>query len=267
MGSGNSHPATHYLDTSMMHEQPPAPYPDMNMIFKSIPKMMQVADDMHRMSNYMMDLRNMMFACSVLSALGIVLFLLIKYLHGRKGGSSRRRQRRHHNNHRTDDSEQSSLSLGRPTGGGAGAGGSTSGYRHYHAARPVDGWAAHTAALGGADSAPRLMVDSTSTRHTHIGTPQHGGVGTSTTAPLLMNTPTKGLVSPEHHHHAYQQHQQQQQYAALRDTSPQHETPTTSPTSIAPHGTGKAAANGQLKRLDPVKLVVEEMPYMDNEQE
>uniref|UniRef100_A0A183CTN7 Peptidase_S8 domain-containing protein n=1 Tax=Globodera pallida TaxID=36090 RepID=A0A183CTN7_GLOPA len=88
--------------------------------------------------------------------------------------------------HRTDDSEQSSLSLGRPTGGGAGAGGSTSGYRHYHAARPVDGWAAHTAALGGADSAPRLMVDSTSTRHTHIGTPQHGGVGTSTTAPLLV---------------------------------------------------------------------------------
>uniref|UniRef100_A0A183CDD6 ZM domain-containing protein n=1 Tax=Globodera pallida TaxID=36090 RepID=A0A183CDD6_GLOPA len=142
---------------------------------------------------------------------------------------------------------QGTPGLGRPTGGGAGAGGSTSGYRHYHAARPVDGWAAHTAALGGADSAPRLMVDSTSTRHTHIGTPQHGGVGTSTTAPLL--------------------HQQQQQYAALRDTSPQHETPTTSPTSIAPHGTGKAAANGQLKRLDPVKLVVEEMPYMDNEQE
>ncbi|KAL3121995.1 hypothetical protein niasHT_008589 [Heterodera trifolii] len=313
MGNGNSHhqTATHYLDPAIIHEPPPAPYPDMNMIFKSIPKMMQVADDMHRMSNYIMDLRNMMFACSVLSVFGIMMFVLMKYLHGRKSGTTRRRQRRNHNNHRSDDSEQSSLSLGRPMIAAApGGAGSTSGYRHYQAARPVDGWAAHAAALnggGGADSAPpRVMVDSTSTRHTHVGTPLHGGGGgmaASTTAPLMMNsssggrggTPVKGsgmfvaaMPSPEHdggyHQHHYDtpnrqyphhnpQQQQQHHYAASAirdDASPepgnnnnnhlQQQSPTA---TISPTASSGAVANGQLKRADPVKLVVEEMPYME----
>uniref|UniRef100_A0A1I7ZXY0 Secreted protein n=1 Tax=Steinernema glaseri TaxID=37863 RepID=A0A1I7ZXY0_9BILA len=71
-------------------EHPAAPYPDMNMIFKGIPKMMQVADDMHRMTDYIQDLRNMTLALGVMSFIGILLFLLVKFKSGRR---TRRRRR------------------------------------------------------------------------------------------------------------------------------------------------------------------------------
>ncbi|TKR80837.1 hypothetical protein L596_014834 [Steinernema carpocapsae] len=70
--------------------EPIQAYPDMNMIFKGIPKMMQVADDMHRMTDYIQDLRNMTLALGVLSFIGMFFFLLIKLKGNRR--RSRRRQ-------------------------------------------------------------------------------------------------------------------------------------------------------------------------------
>jgi len=64
MGGSSSHmqpPAMlehHQLPPSLIHDTTPFQtqqqyqFPDMNQIFKGIPKMLQVADDMHRMSNY-----------------------------------------------------------------------------------------------------------------------------------------------------------------------------------------------------------------------
>ncbi|CAJ0563495.1 unnamed protein product, partial [Mesorhabditis spiculigera] len=68
-------------------------YPDMNMIFKGIPKMIQVADDMHRMTNYIMDLRNMTAVLMVISAIGCVGFLIMRAA-SRKGSKRRRRSSR-----------------------------------------------------------------------------------------------------------------------------------------------------------------------------
>lgn len=51
----------HQLSPGLIHDTTPFQtqtqqqqyqFPDMNQIFKGIPKMLQVADDMHRMSNY-----------------------------------------------------------------------------------------------------------------------------------------------------------------------------------------------------------------------
>uniref|UniRef100_A0A914C353 Uncharacterized protein n=1 Tax=Acrobeloides nanus TaxID=290746 RepID=A0A914C353_9BILA len=100
MGGGNSryeHP------TASLEQQS---YPDLNMIVKGIPKMMQVADDMHRMTNYMGDLRNMTLAMGVMSAIGIMLFLLLKYVHSSRK-KRRNRQRLYH--HSGDYSDHSSL--------------------------------------------------------------------------------------------------------------------------------------------------------------
>uniref|UniRef100_A0A8R1DIQ4 Uncharacterized protein n=1 Tax=Caenorhabditis japonica TaxID=281687 RepID=A0A8R1DIQ4_CAEJA len=65
-------------------------YPDMNMIFKGIPKMIQVADDMHRMTDYIMDLRNLTIAVLAISVVGLLCFLILKIVHNK---SSRRKRR------------------------------------------------------------------------------------------------------------------------------------------------------------------------------
>ncbi|RCN40685.1 hypothetical protein ANCCAN_13388 [Ancylostoma caninum] len=86
MGSGSS---SHQNNQDLMehHHQ----YPDMNMIFKGIPKMIQVADDMHRMTDYIMDLRNMTIGLVIISVIGVCGFLLLRLVQGRS--SSRRRKR------------------------------------------------------------------------------------------------------------------------------------------------------------------------------
>ncbi|VDN01983.1 unnamed protein product [Thelazia callipaeda] len=89
MGSSNSHlkerSGINGRDRTMM-DQPHADgaYPDMNYIFfKGVPKMIQyifkVTDDIHRMTNYIMDLRNMTIALICLSFLAAV-FFFIRYL-------------------------------------------------------------------------------------------------------------------------------------------------------------------------------------------
>ncbi|VDN07407.1 unnamed protein product [Thelazia callipaeda] len=80
MGGSNSTPKSELM---MDHQ----PYPDMNVIFKGIPKMIQVADDMHRMTEYIMDLRNMIFALVCLLVVGMFLFLLLKIARGRSSAS------------------------------------------------------------------------------------------------------------------------------------------------------------------------------------
>lgn len=53
--------------------------------------MMQVADDMHRMTDYIMDLRNMTIGLVCLSAIGVFLFLIMKLAQGRSSGAHRKR--------------------------------------------------------------------------------------------------------------------------------------------------------------------------------
>ncbi|CAG9540105.1 unnamed protein product [Cercopithifilaria johnstoni] len=89
MGGGNSTPKS---DPMMDHQ----PYPDMNVIFKSIPKMLQVADDMHRMTNYVMDLRNMTIGLVCLLIVGVFLFLIVKLSQSRGSASRRKRELKHH---------------------------------------------------------------------------------------------------------------------------------------------------------------------------
>ncbi|CAD6189355.1 unnamed protein product [Caenorhabditis auriculariae] len=87
MGSAGS--SAHHSSSDLMehHHQ----YPDMNMIFKGIPKMIQVADDMHRMTDYIMDLRNMTIGLVAISAVGLIGFLILKAVHGRNNKTRRRR--------------------------------------------------------------------------------------------------------------------------------------------------------------------------------
>ncbi|VDO77576.1 unnamed protein product [Heligmosomoides polygyrus] len=85
MGSG---PSAHQNQDLMDHHHQ---YPDMNMIFRGIPKMIQVADDMHRMTDYIMDLRNMTIGLVIISVIGVCGFLLLRIIQGR---SSRRRRQR-----------------------------------------------------------------------------------------------------------------------------------------------------------------------------
>ncbi|EFO82296.1 hypothetical protein CRE_00522 [Caenorhabditis remanei] len=84
MGSGQS--MNHNPGDMMDHHQ----YPDMNMIFKGIPKMIQVADDMHRMTDYIMDLRNLTIAVLGISVLGMIGFLILKIVHNKRSGRKRR---------------------------------------------------------------------------------------------------------------------------------------------------------------------------------
>lgn len=98
---GSSQSMNHNPGDMMDHHQ----YPDMNMIFKGIPKMiqvrlnlkensgfehLQVADDMHRMTDYIMDLRNLTIAVLAISVVGLICFLILKMVHNK---SSRRKRR------------------------------------------------------------------------------------------------------------------------------------------------------------------------------
>ncbi|KAH7728050.1 Protein F46C8.3 [Aphelenchoides avenae] len=102
MGSSNSH----HPQPLQMQEQPP-PYPDMNVIFKGIPKMMQVADDMHVMTSAIVDLRNITVGLSAMSVFGIIMFLILRYLNHKRGSRRRRRLQ-------TMESDSGQSSLGRP---------------------------------------------------------------------------------------------------------------------------------------------------------
>lgn len=54
--------------------------------------MMQVADDMHVLSQAVIDLRNLTYALSFISLIGMCLFLIMKCLQNRKGKTRRRRR-------------------------------------------------------------------------------------------------------------------------------------------------------------------------------
>ncbi|KAL3982503.1 hypothetical protein ACH3XW_47425 [Acanthocheilonema viteae] len=59
-------------------------YPDMNYIFfKGVPKLIQVADDMHRMTDYIMDLRNMTIGFVCFSFMGALIFLFLRQIQKR----------------------------------------------------------------------------------------------------------------------------------------------------------------------------------------
>ncbi|CAI5454247.1 unnamed protein product [Caenorhabditis angaria] len=87
MGSSQS---TNHNPMDLMEHHGGGQYTDMNMIFKGIPKMLQVADDMHRMTDYIMDLRNLTLAVLAISTFGLVCFIILKLVHNK---SSRRKRR------------------------------------------------------------------------------------------------------------------------------------------------------------------------------
>ncbi|TKR57817.1 hypothetical protein L596_030466 [Steinernema carpocapsae] len=63
------------------------------MLFnKGIPKMMQVADDMHRMTNYIQDLRNMTLGLGVIAFIVMFFFLIIKIKDNRRRNRRRRKE-------------------------------------------------------------------------------------------------------------------------------------------------------------------------------
>ncbi|GMR30507.1 hypothetical protein PMAYCL1PPCAC_00702, partial [Pristionchus mayeri] len=83
-------------DMSYNDHHQPAYGMDMNAIFRDgIPRMLKVADDMHRMTNYIMDLRNMTIGLMAISAVGVIGFLLLRFAHGRR----RRRRLSRHSHH------------------------------------------------------------------------------------------------------------------------------------------------------------------------
>uniref|UniRef100_A0A914Q169 Uncharacterized protein n=1 Tax=Panagrolaimus davidi TaxID=227884 RepID=A0A914Q169_9BILA len=49
-----------------------------NLIQEGVPKMMRVTDDLHRMVDYIRDLRNMMIGLALLTIIGILIFLVLK---------------------------------------------------------------------------------------------------------------------------------------------------------------------------------------------
>ncbi|VDM29158.1 unnamed protein product [Toxocara canis] len=54
--------------------------------------MFEVADDMHRMTDYIMDLRNMSVGLVCLSVVGVFLFLIMKLAQGRSSAARRKRE-------------------------------------------------------------------------------------------------------------------------------------------------------------------------------
>uniref|UniRef100_A0A0K0ER11 Uncharacterized protein n=1 Tax=Strongyloides stercoralis TaxID=6248 RepID=A0A0K0ER11_STRER len=86
MGLSDSKPQM--PDPMMMEHQP---YPDLNLILRGVPKMIQVADDMHRMTNYIKDLRDMLLISVFISFIGILLFLMCKIATNRKRRRNRKR--------------------------------------------------------------------------------------------------------------------------------------------------------------------------------
>ncbi|GMT05356.1 hypothetical protein PENTCL1PPCAC_27530 [Pristionchus entomophagus] len=92
MGSSSSHPSP---DMGYSDHHQPAYGMDMNALFRDgIPRMIKVADDMHRMTNYIMDLRNMTLGLVAISVIGVLGFLLLRFASNRN--RRRRRLSRHH---------------------------------------------------------------------------------------------------------------------------------------------------------------------------
>ncbi|KAI6243912.1 hypothetical protein M3Y99_00058300 [Aphelenchoides fujianensis] len=96
---------------SSHHSEPPrpmemsVPFPDINnIVFNGIPKMMLVADDLHTMTQAIVDLKNYTLVAGGITIVGIILFMILKLLNSRRGRVRRRRRLPHHT-----DSEQSSL--------------------------------------------------------------------------------------------------------------------------------------------------------------
>jgi hypothetical protein len=224
-----------------------AAYPDMNVIFKGIPKMMQVADDMHRMTNCIQDLRNMTLGLSAITVLGIAVFLLLKCVKKQ----NRRRRRFIHN----IDSEQSSLSRN----------GGTGHYRHFPRhngdwahkivdmqSEPPTGNSGHTTATG--------ATANTISRHTP---PIHNRYGISHTSAITPNPlPAQSVHGPQIH--VLQRGNGQgtpDQSGPDYQTSSQHSAISTGGLFNGNNGSGSALG---MKRLDPVKLTVDEVPYADN---
>uniref|UniRef100_A0A914YP83 Uncharacterized protein n=1 Tax=Panagrolaimus superbus TaxID=310955 RepID=A0A914YP83_9BILA len=83
-----------------MMDNPGYPMPDFNNIFhKGVPKMMQVTDDLHRMTDYIMDLRNMMIGLALLSIVGVLMFLILKWNNGRRTNRGRKRLNEYSSEH------------------------------------------------------------------------------------------------------------------------------------------------------------------------
>jgi len=226
------------------------PYPDMNVIFKGIPKVMQVADDMHRMTNYIEDMRNMFFGCSVITVLGILVFVLLKCMKKQK-----RRGRRfiHH-----VDSEQSSISRN-------GAGGGGGHYRHFSRHLSNGDWA-HKIVDMSDQGNPAQTTSTTNTgtigtvsRHTPPIHNRYGVAHNSSVHPSHL--PPQTAHQPMGHP---QQGQQQQQQQTLQDYQSSSQHSALSGNFVANgNGGGGGGALG-MKRLDPVKLTVDEVPYADS---
>ncbi|KAI6191428.1 hypothetical protein M3Y97_00227100 [Aphelenchoides bicaudatus] len=194
MGTTSSH--HHSMDSHMAMEHQPI-YPDMNVIFKGIPKMMQVADDMRTLSNAVVDMRNLTYALSFMMLLGMCMFLVLKCLQTRRGKTRRRRRLQNHT-----DSEQSSLN--RP-------------YRQY-TQKPLD-WNHHQQTKIDME---KLLEHSSSS---------HGS----------QHTPPS--ITPKHI----------PDFHVVERTPPPLQTTTPLNTQ-----------NGGIKRLDPIKLMIDEVPYADN---
>jgi hypothetical protein len=97
MGNTYSNPPP---EPAPMMENPGYPMPDFNNIFhKGVPKMMQVADDMHRMVDYIGDLRNMMVGLALLSIIGILIFAILKWQNGRRTSRGRKRLNEYSSEH------------------------------------------------------------------------------------------------------------------------------------------------------------------------
>jgi len=164
--------------------------------------MMQVADDMHVLSQAVTDMRNLTYCLSFIMLIGMIVFLVLKCLQGRTGKMRRRRRLQNHT-----DSEQSSLN--RP-------------YRQY-TQKPLDWNHQHKIDM------EKLLEHSSSS---------HGS----------QHTPPS--ITPKH----------------IPDFHVVERTPPpvlqTTPLPITNH-----TANGtalKFQRLDPIKLMVDEVPYMDN---
>uniref|UniRef100_A0AC35GQ56 Uncharacterized protein n=1 Tax=Panagrolaimus sp. PS1159 TaxID=55785 RepID=A0AC35GQ56_9BILA len=87
MGNVYSNPPPKPTPLSDTSEQ----MPDFDNLFQEgIPKMMRVTDDLHRMVDYIRDLRNMMVGLALLTIIGILIFLILKYRNGKQKQKRRR---------------------------------------------------------------------------------------------------------------------------------------------------------------------------------
>ncbi|CAJ0934549.1 unnamed protein product, partial [Mesorhabditis belari] len=201
-------------------------YPDMNMIFKGIPKMIQVADDMHRMTNYIMDLRNMTIILIIISAIGIVGFLIIR-------AASRNNQKRRRRSIRAEEGMMAAYPPGPYP-------------RYFYPGYPpaVDTWDRPKSTFSHhSNHADQLEekkpVDSRNSPET---AKLNGHVGSSTYKSFSQDDSVLAMDQSE------------KKLPSLLTNS----TPSDVPAYRAPTGAHK-------RPLESVKLIVEDLPYADSE--